>query len=233
MVRNIIEIDEERCNGCGNCVADCAEGAIAIVDGKAKVVSDSYCDGLGACIGNCPADALRIVRREAPPFDEAAAMSHVAAQKGTEQAQAARGNAATGMRPLHGGCPGGAAFHEAGAAPWPVKLRLVSPDSPFLRGADLLLAADCAAPVAGHFQQYARGRVVLIGCPKFEEGGLLAPKLAEIFRRARPKSCTVVRMEVPCCGGLVQAVRAAYAQSGASFPLEERILSRSGRDVTP
>ncbi len=228
-IRNIIEIDEERCNGCGNCVADCAEGAIAIVNGKAKVVSDSFCDGLGACIGRCPTDALRIIQREAPAFDEAAAMAHVAAQKGIAPKQGGHASQPSPM-PMHGGCPGMLAM---GGAPWPVKIRLVSPDSPFLKGADLVIAADCAAPVTPQFQEYVKGKIVLIGCPKFEEGSFLAPKLLQIFRQAKPKSCTVLRMEVPCCGGLPHAVRAAHAECGLHFPLEEKILSRSGRDVTP
>ncbi len=221
MIRNIIEIDEERCNGCGNCVADCAEGAIAIVNGKAKVVSDSFCDGLGACLGRCPVDALRVIQREAAAFDEDAAMAHVAKQqKIAEQKR---------PLPMHGGCPGALAM---GGAPWPVKLRLVSADAPFLRGADLVIAADCAAPVAANFQKYAKGKITLIGCPKFEEGGLLAPKLTQIFRTAKPKSCTVIRMEVPCCGGLVQALRTAYAESGMAFPLKEITLGRDGTEKT-
>ncbi|ATD80741.1 4Fe-4S binding domain-containing protein [Desulfovibrio desulfuricans] len=243
----IIEIDEERCNGCGNCVADCAEGAIAIIDGKARVISDSFCDGLGACIGRCPTDALRIIQREAPPFDEAAALAQLATLKTDERKNgvAPSPHAAPslhaltpqlGASPLRGTCPGtrpgSGPGWTPGAAPWPVKLRLVAPDAPFLHGADLLIAADCAAPVTPQFQELLGSKALLICCPKFEDTAATVDKLTAIFRQADLRSCTVLRMEVPCCGGLVRAVRTAHQASGTACRLEERVLSRGGVDMT-
>lgn len=264
--RAILHIDESLCNGCGQCVLDCAEGAIQIIDGKAKIVSDSFCDGLGACLGGCPTGALTITEREAVPFDEAAAMEHVAKQhdaqteesvcgcKGHEHgaktqqspcagghAQAAFGGGAAhgapagvarqtfaAPAPRRGGCPGA----QAQGAPWPVKLRLIPPDAPFLKGADLVIAADCAASVAARFyEEYAKGSVVLIGCPKFEDTGAMTEKLTAIFTTAKPRSCTVLRMEVPCCAGIVEAARDAYEASGRGFFWREIILSRRGEAV--
>lgn len=255
--RAILHIDEDLCNGCGQCVLDCAEGAIQIIDGKAKIVSDSFCDGLGACLGGCPTGALTITEREAVPFDEATAMEHVAKQHNTEAEESACGckghehGTKTQQSPCvgghaqaafvgaarqpiaapatrHGGCPGA----QAQGAPWPVKLRLIPPDAPFLKGADLVIAADCAAPVATRFyEEYAKGSVVLIGCPKFEDTGAMTEKLTAIFKAAKPRSCTVLCMEVPCCAGIVGAAREAYEASGRGFFWRELVLSRRGEVV--
>ena len=367
--RNIIEIDRDRCNGCGRCVLDCAEGAIAIIDGKAAVVSDSYCDGLGACLSGCPQGALSIVRREAAPFDEEAALRHAASSRAEARPDAPKGcpgsavrtfpgqpsgnvsgNApasgavpAFGVSPASGpmttcddssasfgvssapfdeeaalrhaassraearpdapkGCPGSAvrtfpgrpsgnvsgndpasgavpAFgvspasgpmttcddssnasfgvspapgratgrpfgRNFGAAPasgpgalasglfagarsWPVKLRLAPPSAPFLRNADLLVAADCSAAASPRFHELAAGKVVLIACPKFEEG--VRERLTELCRVARPASLTVLRMEVPCCRGLVAACRDAASDCGDAFSVHERIMGCDGR----
>ena len=252
--RNIIEIDKERCNGCGQCVLDCAEGAIAIIDGKATVVSESYCDGLGACLSGCPQNALTIVRREAPPFDEEAALRHVARQK--EQA-AASGTSCTcsseAPAPERLGCgcsgtvvqefaphplreitsrqekaeaPGGMAVFTEARRTWPVKLRLVPPTAPFLKGADLLLAADCAPAASSRFHELAAGRVVLIACPKFEDNGELRERLSALFAAAHPASVTVMRMEVPCCRGLASVCR-EVAEAHA-VPVREVIVGRDG-----
>ena len=247
--RAILHIDERLCNGCGQCVLDCAEGAIQIVDGKAKIISDSFCDGLGACLGGCPTGALTITEREAVPFDEAAAMDHVARQRaasGTKSACGCQGHAfgghaqaafatsggpvapAGGVAPRHGGCPGA----QAQGNPWPVKLRLIPPDAPFLKGADLVIAADCAAPVAATFhEEYAKGSIVLIACPKFEDAAAVREKLEDIFRVANPRSCTVLRMEVPCCAGITSAARHAYEGAGRDFFWRELTLSRKGEPV--
>lgn len=259
IMRNIIEIDEELCNGCGQCILDCAEGAIALVDGKAKVIADRYCDGLGACLSGCPTGALRIIRREADAYDEAAVERHLASQgrtlnkehgpaaghgpqqHGGHQAGAhacgCPGSKAMLFEPLAAapaptrGCPGSAAgmmSEQAGGTHWPLKLRLMSPEAPFLRGAELLLAADCAAFAAPDFHRLRPGKVVLIACPKFEGAEALAERLEEIFRLAKPAGCTVARMEVPCCQGLLKACLAAREASGTDVPVREVIISRRG-----
>ena len=240
--RNIIQIDRERCNGCGRCVLDCAEGAIAIIDGKATVVSDSYCDGLGACLSGCPQNALTIVRREADAFDEKAATEHAARRK--EPACAGSAAAEFGKSSARG-CPGTAAEESGGTPPapsplgaraagmfaearrtWPVKLRLVPASAPFLRNADILLAADCGPAASPGFHSLAQGRVVLIACPKFEDNADIRSRLTSIFTEAKPASVTVVRMEVPCCHGLADACRDAAAACG--IPLRELVMRRDG-----
>lgn len=245
-VRKIIEIDEAKCNGCGNCVPACAEGAIEIIDGKAKVVKDMYCDGLGACLGHCPEDALKIVEREAEPFDEEAAMEYV------RQKEAAQEKSQPGNKP--GGCPG-AALSNLGGCPgsglasfkaepktsgsnkettsslghWPVKIRLMPVDAPVLNGADLIIAADCAAVAHPDFHRaFVPGAVVLIGCPKFDADADYPNRFAELFASSNPASVTVVRMEVPCCGGLPYAVQNGLSASGSDVPYREVIVGRSG-----
>lgn len=227
-IRRIIEIDEEKCNGCGNCIPSCAEGALALVDGKARIVKDIYCDGLGACLGHCPQDALRIIERPAEAFDEAAAMAH---------AHSAPSVAA----PLGCGCPGHHLQEFQPAAPaaagqasqlshWPVKLRLVPAQAPFLRGAHLLLAADCAAAAAPDFHAaLLAGRKVVMGCPKFDDVADYVERLAAIIRQARPASLTVARMEVPCCAGMTTLAQQAVARSGVNLPVTEVIVDRQGQ----
>lgn len=248
-IRKIIEIDEELCNGCGECIPSCAEGALAIIDGKAKVIEDRFCDGLGACLGHCPMDALKVIEREAPEFDEEAAMEHVAKMNSQETATKPSGGcpgaaAATFAKPS-GGCPGSAMtnMQPAGISPapapgsseapqnelghWPLQIKLVPPTAPFLRGADLVVAADCA-PVAypGFHNEFVAGKAIMIGCPKFD--GDYSDYFAELFRSSGVKSVTVVRMEVPCCGGLPAAVQAGHAASASDIPLREVIIGRQG-----
>lgn len=224
--RKIIEIDEERCNGCGQCVLDCAEGALAIVDGKAKVISDHFCDGLGACLQGCPQDALHIVEREAAPFDEQAVHEHLHA------ASAEKVPAASAPRPLLAqGCAGSLAgtFASAGGAShWPVKLRLLPAEAPFLKGASLLLTADCAPAVFPGFHALAQGKVVATVCPKFEDVPALTQKLAAIFQTRELHDITALRMEVPCCQGLERMVREALRQSGATCPVASLCMGRNG-----
>ncbi len=218
MRRRVIRIDEELCDGCGICAEACHEGAIEIIDGKARLVSDSYCDGLGDCIGPCPQDAITIVEREAEEYDPEAVKARMQAQSG---------------RP-GGGCPGAAArsLDDSGpqSAPaaggasqlssWPVQISLVPPGAPFLRGADILLAADCAPFALPDFhQRFLKGRVALVGCPKLDEAGAHLRKLAAIFAEARPSSVTVLRMEVPCCGGLARMAQMALEEAAPQVPL--------------
>ncbi len=264
-VRNIIKIDRDLCTGCGQCVLDCAEGAIAIVDGKATVVSESYCDGLGACLSGCPQDALTIEQREADPFDEEAAMAHVARTKektgsscpGTTAFEAGKTEPAMQGRPgfvfpMQGafaekphGCPGSAVrdFTAKGRSmpqvpsqgqgmrrlTWPVKLRLVPPQAPFLANAHILLAADCAPAASALFHQEADGKVVLIACPKFEDTDAMKDKLVSILRCAQPASVTVIRMEVPCCKGIAAICREACAACGMEDRVTEKIFGCDGQ----
>jgi len=231
--RQIIRIDEERCTGCGKCVSACAEGALAIVDGKARLVSEVYCDGLGACVGECPEGALTIEEREAAPFDEEA-VAHSLAQQGTDE-------------PMPCGCPGASVRaltpHPAPAHPsgplapsrlshWPVQLRLVPPGAPFLQGAEILVCADCVPFAMPDFhQRYLAGRAVLVGCPKLDDLDHYRDKLRAIFEQARPKSITVLRMEVPCCSGLAHAVSEARDAAAPSCPLEIRVVEIHGGGV--
>jgi Pyruvate/2-oxoacid:ferredoxin oxidoreductase delta subunit len=242
-IRDIIEIDEECCNGCGQCVIDCAEGAIALVNGKAKVIADIYCDGLGACLGGCPVDALRIIRREADDFNEGAVREHLLRQgKPEPMAAHAEPGAAAGVTllPMRDG-PGSAAPDACEAMPdpgvaggsgarrWPLKIRLIHEEASFLRGAALLVAADCVAFAAPDFhQRLADGKVMLIGCPKFEEGEALAHKLEAIVRVAKPESLLVARMEVPCCRALTKACLDALCAAGEDIPQREAVISRAG-----
>lgn len=222
MKRRIVQIDEEKCSGCGACAAACHEGAIGMTDGKAKLLRDDHCDGLGDCLPACPADAIQFVEREAAPYDEAAVERH-------KRERADRQS---------GGCPGSqprplSEKAASGDTPselrnWPVQLKLAPIRAPYFEGADLLIAADCSAFACGSFhQKFLKGRVALIGCPKLDEGDY-SEKLTAIFRENGIESVSLVRMEVPCCGGLVRAVQTAIANSGKDIPLEVTILSAEG-----
>lgn len=244
MQRKIVKIDESKCNGCGLCATACVEGAIRIVDGKARLVSDSYCDGLGACLGECPQGALTIEEREAPVFDEAAAMAHAKAQGQAPHAQP-RAPVAHPHAPHGHVCPGTMAREmkrPAGAQPepssgsmpselshWPVQLALVGPTAPFLRGADLLLTADCVPFALADFHaRFLRGRAVVIGCPKLDDSTFYVEKLTAILQQAGIRSLTVVHMEVPCCFGLSRIAQAALAASGQKIPLRDITVGISG-----
>ncbi len=231
MVRKIVYIDQEKCNGCGACAAACHEGAIAMVDGKARLIRDDYCDGLGDCLPACPVDAIEIIEREAVPYDEAAVKAN----------QGAKGQAA----PQPWGCPGsrsrllerqeaGEPAPAAGKAPsrlmqWPVQIKLAPLQAPYFQGAKLLVAADCTAyAYAAFHEKFIRGRITLVGCPKLD-GVDYAEKLSAILQGNDIKNVTVVRMEVPCCGGLEHAVRRALEQSGKCIPWQVVTISTDGR----
>ncbi len=237
--RKIIQIDEEKCNGCGNCIINCAEGALAIVDGKAKVISDNLCDGLGACLGECPTDALRIVEREAEAFDEAAVEAHLA-DRSEGEAPAPQPSLACGCpsAQLQTFAPRAAARRTTGAgadaapsalAHWPVQIRLIPPDAPFLKGADLLVVADCV-PVAfpSLHRDYLQGRAVMLGCPKFDDGQAYIDKFAAIFKTAGIRSITAVVMEVPCCSGLPHMVRKGLEKARAAIPFTQVTVGTRG-----
>ncbi len=236
-IRNIIRIDESKCNGCGDCVPSCHEGALAIVNGKAKLVSETYCDGLGACLGNCPQGAITIEERDADSFDEAATLRHIAQLKIEMMKNSA---------PVGGGCPGSAAralpmatpakSSHASAEPgiselrtWPVQLKLVAPNAPFLVGADLLVCADCVPFAVPDFHsRFLAGKVVLVGCPKLDDLNLYHQKLMAMFEQCQPKSLTVLKMEVPCCTGIAQAALHARATANPQLPVEVYTIGIQG-----
>lgn len=241
-VRKIIEIDEERCDGCGNCVVSCAEGAIEIIDGKAKLVSEIYCDGLGACLGECPQGALRIVERESDEFDPEA-VEHYLKEKEKQQ------KAAEPLPLMPCGCPSSqirtfeAACTEANRpavhgdaasalSHWPVQIRLIPANAPFLKGAHLLVAADCTPVAYPNFHRdFVQGRVVLLGCPKFDDVREYVAKFAEIFRAANIQSVTVLDMEVPCCSAMPAIVKKGMDAAGKNFPMEEVTVSVRGEII--
>ena len=225
MTRKIIQIDQETCNGCGLCVQACHEGAIAMVEGKARLIREDYCDGLGDCLPACPAGAIAFVEREAAPYNQ-------------EAVEKSKGQAA----PLPCGCPGAhskeiqrqAVSGSGGPAvsqltQWPVQIKLAPVNAPYFNGARLLVAADCSAYAYGDFHnRFIQGHVTLIGCPKLD-GVDYTEKLTEILRNNQIKSVTVVRMEVPCCGGIEQAVKNALLASGKFLPWQVATLSTEGK----
>ncbi len=233
--RKIIEIDEKLCDGCGLCMAGCAEGALEIADGKAKVISDNLCDGLGACIGECPAGALRIVEKNAEEFDEQAVKKHLV-QTGDDPALPC-GCPSTQIENFKTGrpCAGEAASlfsNNAGKSAlmhWPVKIRLVPADAPFLKGADLLVMADCV-PVAcpSVHKGILNEKAVMIGCPKFDDAKEHAEKFADIFSQADISSVTCAAMEVPCCSALPGIIKEGMEKSGKNIPIKEIIVGKRG-----
>ncbi len=238
--RNIVVIDEEKCNGCGLCISACAEGAIQLVDGKAKLVSDVYCDGLGACLGECPQDAITVEQREAADFDEEAAKEHVARMQEAKRKQQSHGHTekACGCPSAHARtiersaacCPGASSESVPSALTnWPVQIHLVPASAPYLNGADLLISADCAPFACADFHtKLLPGKVLMIGCPKLDEADAYIDKFGQIFASAGIRSITIARMEVPCCGGLSHIVKEALATSGADIPVTEVTVGISG-----
>ena len=231
MKRKIIRIDEEKCNGCGLCAAACHEGAIGMVEGKARLLREDYCDGLGDCLPACPVNAISFEEREAPAYDHQAVLAAKAAKEAAV--------------PPAGGCPGSqsrilsrtprpagkesAGKLESELSQWPVQIKLAPVKAPYFEGADLLIAADCTAYAYGDFhRRFLRGKVVLIGCPKLDEGDY-AEKLGAILANNEIHSVTILRMEVPCCGGLENAARRAIQASGKFLPWHVVVISTDGR----
>lgn len=227
MIRKIIKIDEEKCNGCGVCVSACHEGAIGLVDGKAKLMRDDYCDGLGDCLPSCPTGAISFEQREAADYNEKAVMENRLKKHGIAN---------------HGGCPGsklsrimhGYGSHtdikaESRLSQWPVQIKLVPINAPYFDGADLLIAADCTAFAYGNFHNdFIKDKITLIGCPKLDSVDY-SEKLTAILAVNDIKSVTVVRMEVPCCGGIQTAVQKALDASGKNVPLNVTVISTDGK----
>jgi Fe-S-cluster-containing hydrogenase component 2 len=239
VIRKIIEIDDELCDGCGLCIPSCAEGALEIVEGKARIIADKLCDGLGACLGECPNGALRVIERDADEFDEEAVEEHLAEQQQQQTATT-----------IASGCPSSniqsfaptdahPAEHEqmvtgdaaeSALSHWPVQINLVPPTAPFLKEADLLVLADCV-PVAFPrlHQEFLKGRAVTMGCPKFDDASEYIQKFAEIFKTADIKSITALVVEVPCCSGLPMIVKKGLEMSGKTIPMEEVVISTRGK----
>lgn len=234
MIRKIIHIDEEKCNGCGLCASACHEGAIDIVDGKAKLVRENFCDGFGDCLPNCPTGAITFEEREAPAYDEAA----------VKKAQEAKKMEETKFMHHEGGCPGSRMMQFEQKEPentpvaarqpvsrlaqWPCQIKLVPTQAPFFDGAKLLIAADCTAyAYANMHEDFMRGKVTIIGCPKLDAVDY-SEKLTEIIANNDIRSVTIVRMEVPCCGGLQRAAETALRNSGKFIPWQVVTISRDG-----
>ena len=245
VIRKIIQINEDLCDGCGNCVPSCAEGALEIVDGKARVIADFYCDGLGACLGECPTGALTITERTADEFDEHAVEKLLTEKKKEEP------STRTVLPMASGGCPSsrmmqsfgptadgaGSGVPAATGAPaesalnhWPVQIMLVPPTAPFLKGADLLVLADCV-PVAFPtlHRDFLKGKAVMMGCPKFDNTEAYIEKFAQIARHSGIRSITAVVMEVPCCAALPVIVQKGLKLAGATIPMEEVVISVRGK----
>ena len=230
MIRKIIKIDEDRCNGCGLCVSACHEGAIGIVDNKAKLLRDDYCDGLGNCLPVCPTEAISFEEREAAEFDESAVK---AAAESKQPEALACGCPGTHSKPIMRGDSDVAQGHTASAEThlnqWPVQIKLIPPNAPYFNNANLLVAADCVAYAYGNFHgEYMKSRITIIGCPKLDEGNY-SEKLTAILKQGSIKSVTVARMEVPCCGGIESAVKTALQNCGKRIPWQVVTISTDGR----
>lgn len=246
ILRDIIVIDEDLCDGCGDCIGSCEEGALEIVDGKVRLKAEVLCDGAGACIGHCPTGALKIEKQQADAYDEAAVAQNLAASQSAVSQRVMVGAGAAG------GCPGSAVRQFSGSpAPscisavdttanppptlpselrqWPVQLMLLPPNAPYFQNADLLLAADCVPFAYPNFHQnFLKGRALAVGCPKLDDLQHYIQKLTEMFRVNNLKSVEVLLMEVPCCGGLGQAARIAKEQAGVDFPLKVTVFGLRG-----
>lgn len=238
-IRKIVKIDEELCDGCGACVPACAEGAIQIIDGKAKLVSDVFCDGLGACLGECPQGAITIEEREADDFDERAAAEKTKQERGPEIPAApalACGCPGSAVKTIARGSPAPGPFRSApetgrrsALTNWPVQIKLVPVGAPFLKGADLLICADCVPfSVPDFHERYLNGRVLLVGCPKLDDLDFYRQKLEKIFASCAPSKITVLRMEVPCCGGITHATVEARNRAGLDLPVEIHTIGIEG-----
>jgi len=250
-VRKIIQIDEELCDGCGECVPDCAEGSLKIIDGKAKLVADKLCDGLGACLGACPTGALKIIERRADEFDEEAVEEFLAEEKrkaedkgpetmdcgcasthiqsfkpAPEKAQTSCQTANIPVNIPTAGSTASMLTH------WPVQIRLVPAHAPFLKNSDLLVAADCTAVTVKDFQQkYLDGKVVLMGCPKFDDAESYVQRFAEIISSCDLKSLTILIMEVPCCSAMNMIIKKAVEKAGVTVPIEQITISTRGEEL--
>jgi ferredoxin len=255
VMRKLIHIDEELCNGCGECVPGCAEGALQIIDGKARLVAEKYCDGLGACLGECPTGALTVRDVETEDFDPEA-VRDLLTKQGREvpdhmpSPESLRLDKSSVKAAPKSGCGGSKVMeftpcqkanvptdmaNEAGPSHlthWPIQIRLVQPEAPFLKGADLLLTADCVAvSMPGYHERFLPGRKVLMGCPKFDDVELYIERLTAIFATSGLKSITLLEMEVPCCSNMSKITAQALKNSGADIPAEKIVVARTGEVI--
>ncbi len=239
-VRKIVSIDESKCNGCGLCIPNCAEGALAIIDGKAKLVKDLYCDGLGACLGHCPQDAITITEREAEEFDQEAVEKMLKEKNSNEKSFEHK---ETHAHMHEGGCPGSRmrmiqrreteddvnVKQTSKLRQWPVQLMLVPASAPYLKNADLLVTADCVPfAYANYHNDFLKGKAVVVGCPKLDDTRYYAEKLGDIIKLNDLESITVLRMEVPCCSGIAQAAKIGRDNSGINIPIKVVTISIEG-----
>ena len=239
VLRNIVKIDEQKCNGCGLCIPACAEGAIQIIDGKARLVKDIYCDGLGACLGKCPQDAITITKREAEEFDEKAAEEHMKKIQSETNFDSNVSTVCPSIKSmqlkkrLKNELPNvSTEKNKSRLFNWPVQLKLMPPNAPFLKNADLLIAADCVPFTYANFHEdMLNNRILAVGCPKLDDATLYRNKLAAIFRTANVKSVTIVNMEVPCCFGLNRLVHEAIELSGRRVPVKQETISIKGEKI--
>jgi len=229
--RSIIAIDESKCNGCGQCIVACAEGALKLVDGKAKLIGDTYCDGLGACLGECPQGALKIIERPAEDFDETVVeqAQSPAAGPGETMPCGCPSSAAMSLKTITA-APGTQTHHNASELMhWPVKLQLLGPQTPFLKGADLILLADCAAVAHPNLHRdILKSKAVAIGCPKLDDLQAHIERLSAIIQDALPRSLSVVHMEVPCCAAFMHAAQEAIRRADVDIPLKRTVIGRTG-----
>ncbi len=243
-VRKIIQIDEELCDGCGLCVPDCAEGSLVIEDGKVKLVADKLCDGLGACLGACPQGALKIIERNADEFDEEAVEEYLASLKKKEEEIKSPPQAV-------GGCPSSQLKTFAPPSPckdankpipmgstdsalthWPIQIRLIPPSAPFLQNADVLVAADCTAVAVPGFQEkYLQDKVVMMGCPKFDDAESYVQRFSEIISTCNLNSLTILIVEVPCCSAMNVIIKKAMEKAGKQVPVEQITVSTRGEEL--
>ena len=231
VLRNIVKIDEEKCNGCAECVNACAEGAIKIVDGKAKLVSDVYCDGLGACLGHCPQDAITIEKRECVQFDEEATKKHLAKEQNAAKQTGfvCPGTMSRQLREKGRPTESGAAEITSQLSHWPIQLKLVSPGAAYFANADLLLVADCVPFAMGDFHsRFLKGHSIVVGCPKLDDANFYIEKLAQILKANELNSLTVIHMEVPCCRGLTEIARRAIALAEVDLPFKDITVALDG-----
>ena len=236
ITRKIIEINDELCTGCGDCIPDCAEGSLEIVDGKARLVADKLCDGLGACLKSCPTGALTIIERHADDFDEDAVQAFLAEKNSKKTTAPAMGCPSARLQSLHpspcdaantpGSQTGSTLSH------WPIQIRLIAPGAPFLENCDLLVAADCTAVSYPNINRdFVKGRVVMLGCPKFDDARMYIERFTEIFQQRKINSVTIMIMEVPCCSAMLQIIKKARDDAGASIPIRQVVISTQGNII--
>jgi Fe-S-cluster-containing hydrogenase component 2 len=237
MKRKIVSIDEEKCNGCGMCIPNCAEGAIKVIDGKARLVDDRFCDGLGACLGHCPQDAITVIERDAPEFDEQAVKKHLDVLKKPQMAPHSMPHACPGSmamdfrgeRSESKTSAGASARQNSELRQWPVQLMLVSPEAPYFKNAELLVAADCVPFAYPNFHSdFLTGKSLVIGCPKLDDAEFYIDKLTDMLKRNNIKGITLVNMEVPCCFGLQRIVEEAMQRSGKVLPVRQTVITIRG-----